>query len=138
MSAKRIHVRVASDKHRVSSGVYSRRWSAYVAAPDLERSARKFWEDAGLMSCDGSVVATVDGKIVGFVRYYLWPMKMLQESGTWVSPKYRRSGLAARMWSLAIRRFGIKVVKYRAISNGGRKFVARLKLAHKNVTFRSA
>jgi hypothetical protein len=137
MANKRIHIRLVSEKHRISSGVYSRRWSAYVAPPDLGKSARRFWDHAALTSCDGSIVATLDGKIVGFMRFYLWPLKMIQEAGTWVLPSLRRSGLALKMWKAALEQLSVKTVKYRAISHGGKAFVPKLKEAHPNIVFRS-
>lgn len=128
-------------RHYVLSGVV--RGNELRPDPRLPRGAQEFWRDAGLLECDGGVVAWHNGRVVGFCRYGLdvdtgnikaagWITMM----GTWVSRRYRRHGLAIRMWRLVLRRARrhakIKVV---TLSPEGAAMVRRLRAVYPRLRF---
>jgi len=103
--------------------------TAVTPPRQLSRAAKRFWKKCDLAPAEGAVIATCDGQVVGFFRYYTdWPgAKTLLAAGTWVDPEHRSRGLAKRMWKLAITNFRPKVINAVAVSEGGHSLVLAVK-----------
>lgn len=105
--------------------------SVFYADPDprLPDLAKKFWRNY-LGSCDGGVVATHKGQVVGFCRYYYYSKKKVRVglAGTWIHPKYRKLGLASKMWKQVFPKLKPKTKKVEAcfVSKGGKHLLASL------------
>lgn len=92
------------------------------------RSARKFWHnylDYTDLKQAHAVIITHERQIIAFFRYILHNAK-LTALGTWVAPKYRRLGLAARMWAYVLTRANVKEIDVYTASRGGEKLVKKI------------
>ena len=99
-----MRLRVVGHKHYILSGgrSYFKGISIQDDAPKqlVSRSARKFWHnylDYTDLKQAHAVIIIHEKQIIAFFRYILHNAQ-LTAIGTWVAPKYRRLGLAARMW----------------------------------------
>jgi GNAT superfamily N-acetyltransferase len=104
--------------------------SVFIAEPDprLPDLAKKFWRKY-LGSCDGGVVATHKGRVIGFCRYYYYSKKKVRVgfAGTWIHPKYRKLGLASKMWNQVLPRLHkTKKIEAAYVSKGGEKLLKSL------------
>ena len=95
----------------------------------LDRWACKFWEQTGLVEASHAVVATEDGNVVGFFRYHM-NGRQIVTSGTWVSKKYRRKGLARKMWLMAVRRHDAREIDVVTATTSGLLFVNHMNKLH--------
>lgn len=98
----------------------------------LAMSAYRFWTRyiQGLeATC--AVVATHEGLNVGFARFDISPSGgRVFACGTWVHHDHRRSGLAYRMWEMALRRLKPNVVDVYCATPAGLEFVTALRARH--------
>jgi Acetyltransferase (GNAT) family len=62
----------------------------------MQGQARRFWRHC--LRADHGVCAWSGASLVGFVRYDDRPGRAGWALGTWVHPRWRRSGLALRLW----------------------------------------
>lgn len=81
--------------------------------------------------CEYSVVATKAGKVVGVFRFSIErtvssKSKVLFASGTWVEPKYRKTGLAMAMWRKALKFRAFDGANVVVTSMGGFRLVTKL------------
>lgn len=112
-------------------------YSVFMAAPDprLPDSAKRFWRKY-LGSCDGGVVATHNGQVVGFCRFYFYSKKKVRVglAGTWIHPKYRKMRLASRMWKQVFPRLKKKTKTIEAcfVSRGGQHLLESLSQKYPN------
>jgi len=128
-------------RHYVLNGIV--RGNELRPDPRLPASAKKFWRTAGLLECDGGVVAWRNGRVVGFCRYGLEistgnikAAHCVSMMGTWVSRRYRRHGLALRMWRLVLRRLHAGAeVRVVVMSPGGSALVERLRALYPRLHF---
>mgnify|MGYP001559308479 CR=1 FL=1 len=81
-------------------------------------------------NAEAFTVAYTDGKPVGvfFWRYMHGPKDMpraIKTLGTWVSPPYRRAGVARRLWDAALRNIKPQHVECDVVSPEGKRFAER-------------
>lgn len=80
--------------------------------------------------CEYSVIATKGGKVAGVFRFSIertvTSKKILFASGTWVEPKYRKSGLAMAMWKKALKFRAFVGANVVITSAGGLSLVTKL------------
>jgi GNAT superfamily N-acetyltransferase len=98
-------------------------------------STRRFWYDH--LTCIDlkqacAVIITHEGRIIAFFRYILNDAK-LTAIGTWVAPKYRRLGLAKRMWVYVLARKKVKQIGVYTISKGGDMLIKKITLLYPNI-----
>lgn len=76
-----------------------------------------------LLKCGGAdtaILAYHGKELVGFVRISVADNIA---AGTWVAPKFRRQGLALRMWKRILQEVGDDTIDITAVTRGGEKLV---------------
>lgn len=135
-----MRIRIVNDTHYVCSGDNP---LAFIneevdPSPRLSEDAKRFWKKWGLYACDGAVVATEAGKVVGFFRYFTHGKGgAITTAGTWVDPRYRNQGLALRLWKPVMTQKNLKTVYFVTVSRGGRRLVAAAARIYPRIRFRS-
>ena len=116
----KIYIRRVDYKHYIAK--------TYCSVVDLNSikkiplNARQFLRKHYLycQQADGAIVATCDGELVGFLKYY-GNDSCYHAGGTWVAPKFRRKGVGTRMWELALKH--TDEIDVSAGSEYGRRFL---------------
>lgn len=81
------------------------------------------------------VIATCNRRVVGFFRFSTYD-DTLYACGTYVTPKFRGSNIALKMWGKALKHDkNVKVVDVPISSAGGQGLIRKLKKKHKKVVF---
>lgn len=93
------------------------------------QSSSSFWYCIETVNATQSVVATSGDEIIGFFRYKI-SGKTLTACGTWVRTKYRRQGVATKMWEYALKKERSQSVKVITVSTYGRRFVRKFGIRH--------
>jgi GNAT superfamily N-acetyltransferase len=89
--------------------IYGNDTGNFGPEPDkrLPKAAKRFWRILGLGTATHGYAAYADGKLVGFIRVYKDngpdSAPYFNAAGTWVAKKYRRQGIAERLWAIALR-----------------------------------
>ena len=81
------------------------------------------------------VVATCAGTLVGFFRFNQDDNLEITAAGTWVDSRFRKRGIALRMWRLALTRLKPKNVEVVTATTLGRALVNKVKLHHPKIKF---
>lgn len=93
----------------------------------LHFTARQFWNRMGLpYDSAHAIVATENGKCIGFFRYTISGRATLHGEGTWIHPKHRKQGLALKLWKRALDKHEVKVVEVVVVSKGGDRLVTKV------------
>lgn len=115
-----------------------------IPSHKLPSNALLWWRTFKLGESDAAVVATHQKKIVGFFRFSTlrkvppthWLSKRtssfiktgeLVACGTWVAPKFRKSGLASKLWRRVLIKIRPSYVEVAVASPEGQKLVNKLK-----------
>jgi len=108
----------------------------YDGPPTLQAKRHwKSWHGEGCKS-DYAVVVKDNEKIIAFFCFRFKPLnKYLHSNGTWVSPKYRRRGIAKKMWNKAIRKFKPAVFYAAIVSRDGQSFSRHMKTTNQQPLF---
>ena len=114
---EKIYIRPVSNRHYVPL--------ALISEARMPKDAVKFLLKHRLhySSVDNAIVATYQNELVGFFRYHSFNRNMMDACGTWVSSKFRRQGIATRMWQLARKKSGNKTFYVMSGSLAGDKFL---------------
>lgn len=121
-----MRLREVDDRHYV---VYGQEDTAFGPTPSrrLPVEAKRFWLRYGADTAAWAVVATHDGVLVGFFRYSISDDGVLYAAGTWVASRFRRKGLATRMWKSALKRHRVLLVDVSTRTHAGTGLVRSLR-----------
>lgn len=110
----------------------------------LPPNALKFWKERlNRVPATNALVATCDGRVVGFLRYRMASSiggdVALATGGTWVDPSFRNRGIGTRMWRRMIVTlrpplpFQALTIYVTTVSERGAALVASMKLRYPDV-----
>lgn len=111
----------------------------------LPPNALKFWKkQLNRVPATNALVATCDGRVVGFLRYRMASSiggdVALTTGGTWVDPSFRSRGIGTRMWRRMIATtrplfssFQKLTIYVTTVSERGAALVASMKLRYPDV-----
>jgi hypothetical protein len=99
------------------------------------KDAKNFWKygNLGALPCNNCVVAQDGETVAGFLRIYVTRRRgrTVKAVGTWVAPKYRKSGVAKLLWTTMHKEFKPLSVQVNTISKGGGNLVEWYLSTHK-------
>lgn len=89
---------------------------------------------------DEAMIATYDGKLIGFFRYIVdYEMSKsgaeLSASGTYVESNFRGCDLGYRLWRAALKKWHPRYVSITTTSKWGTRLVNRLRREYPNIQF---
>lgn len=91
------------------------------------QDARNFlFVENKLDPCEAAILATVDGELVGFIRFGTY-RRVVYALGTWVSRKHRGQGIAGWMWGRLLKKYPAYRIEVTTISRQGSRLVRALK-----------
>jgi len=99
-----------------------------LSCPEIlgEGERRFLFAENNLDPCKAAVLATVDGKLVGFLRFET-SHRTVYALGTWVHRRHRGQGIAGWMWGRLLRKFPGYEIVVTTISRRGSQLVWALK-----------
>jgi ribosomal protein S18 acetylase RimI-like enzyme len=83
------------------------------------------WDGNNFNPSKYATVAYENGKLVGIIKYD-FRYKTFESYGTWVAPRFRKNGLAVKLWEVALERTGAKKVRVTVISDRGNTLIESL------------
>ena len=82
-----------------------------------------------------AIVVFDSKKLIGFIAYNK-EQNQLESYGTWVSPNYRKLGIAKQLWELAIEKAKPKEIFVTVASEEGRILIESIEKKHTEIRFR--
>lgn len=127
-----------SRDHYLTWGPDGIRDSEHERALLQERNGRDAWDFLSCLADDPAshaVIATLDGHLVGWLRFTLRRKLILLAQGTWVAKPHRSNGIATSLWETALRETQVTEVAVSVTSERGLFLMKSLQARHKSVRF---
>lgn len=105
----------------------------------IPRASHDWLRKWHVSACDRVALAYDHNMLVGFFRYDrrlpIGSWLSIHALGTWVDAQYRRHGVAAALWNLAITDYKATHFYVYASTRAGAAFARRMEREHKHVIF---
>lgn len=134
MLDKKLKIKIVNKDHFICDNTYNK---------ELGPSIKRFWKTRQLnyVSADKAIIVTDNGKIIAFFRYMVGTYThylSIGGLGTYVLPKYRKLGLATKMWDMALKDIQPAFVVVTITSKSFVKFLNSLKKKRPTTIFYTA